>query len=1003
MPPHDYDIKVWHSPAQPTVDICFVHGLKGHRDKTWTVDGTNQQPWPATMLPGKFPHAHLLTFGYDADVVRLGVASKDTIKSLAESLLYSLKRVRQEVDALHRPIIFVVHSLGGIVCKKAIALSQQRSADETLGSLATSLIGVVFMGTPHNGSSFADAAGLLVSSFRWFKSTNKNLLKALAKDNQMATDIDNEFWDACNVVGKDPKPKVQVFCFYEVLPLPAIKKCVVPEKSAVYQHQPYMKIHANHHNLVKFESTETTGFKDLCGVLRDFLSSGRATLLLSSGAGSPSPPHSPQPPAPQGGGLRSDPTPPGPQGSGPLPSSSANQGSGTPIQRCHLPFQKNRNFVGREDVLSDLRTLLFDEAYRAVALCGLGGVGKTQVANELAHWTKENNPDHSVFWVPALSKSGFEEAYEAIATKLGIQRTANEDVKIIVRDYLSSDDAGNWLLVVDNADDPDLICGRDVPDCLDQYLPQSANGRVLVTTRTMVVSQAVAEKIVSLYEFGPSQAKALATKLLQRKQPNSQDDDASLDELLQELVYLPLAITQAMAFLSHTGLSAKAYLALLRRTETDRLDLLGKESPDRTRYKESRHAIATTWLVSFDHLQKSSPDAVALLGFLSQIQPKAIPLSLLPKVGSSSAGLHAVKELCEYSFMSIHDDVMLDMHSLVHMAARSWFLKNNRIEETAHTALQHVVGIFPNDKYENRDTWRVFLPHVLYMLRDGKAVHSYNAWKLCRRAGRCLYEDGRIKEAMRCYEYCTQWTCQSFPEDHPSRLGSQHSLASAYHANGQIQKAVDLLEHVVKVREKLAEDHPSRLGSQHELAAAYRANGQIQKAINILEHVVKFKKKLAEDHRNLLASQHVLALAYRANGQIQKAVDLLEHVVKVREKLAEDHPSRLGSQHELAVAYRANGQIQKAVDLLEHVVKVGEKLAEDNPYRLAAQYSLAVAYRANGQSQKAVDLLEHFVKVQEKLAEDHPDRLGWQHELAAAYRANGQSQKAVDLFEPMRQ
>ena len=62
----------------------------------------------------------------------------------------------------------------------------------------------------------------------------KDELRKLAKDNQIATDIDNEFWDACKVVGKASKEHVEVFCFYEILPLPAIKKCVVPQKSAVY-------------------------------------------------------------------------------------------------------------------------------------------------------------------------------------------------------------------------------------------------------------------------------------------------------------------------------------------------------------------------------------------------------------------------------------------------------------------------------------------------------------------------------------------------------------------------------------------------------------------------------------------------------------------------------------------------------------------------------------------------------------------------------------------------
>lgn len=61
--------------------------------------------------------------------------------------------------------------------------------------------------------------------------------------------------------------------------------------------------------------------------------------------------------------------------------------------------------------------------------------------------------------------------------------------------------------------------------------------------------------------------------------------------------------------------------------------------------------------------------------------------------------------------------------------------------------------------------------------------------------------------------------------DHPSRLASQHELALAYQANGQVKEAVTLLQHVAKVqRGVLAEDHPDRLASQHNLARAYDAN-----------------------------------------------------------------------------------------------------------------------------------------------------------------------------------
>ncbi|PIG80618.1 kinesin light chain [Aspergillus arachidicola] len=135
----------------------------------------------------------------------------------------------------------------------------------------------------------------------------------------------------------------------------------------------------------------------------------------------------------------------------------------------------------------------------------------------------------------------------------------------------------------------------------------------------------------------------------------------------------------------------------------------------------------------------------------------------------------------------------------------------------------------------------------------------------------------------------------------------EDSCLSLYKANGQVKEAVKLLEHVVVIEsELLAEDHPSRLTSQHALATAYEANGQINEAVKLLEYVVAIRTEvLAGDHPDRLASQHALAGAYQANGQIKEAVKLLEHVVAIEsEVLAEDHPSRLLSERTLAAFYK---------------------------------------------------------------------------------------------------
>jgi tetratricopeptide (TPR) repeat protein len=120
---------------------------------------------------------------------------------------------------------------------------------------------------------------------------------------------------------------------------------------------------------------------------------------------------------------------------------------------------------------------------------------------------------------------------------------------------------------------------------------------------------------------------------------------------------------------------------------------------------------------------------------------------------------------------------------------------------------------------------------------------------------------------------------------------------------GKNKKAVALLEQVIKIKgTTLGPDHPDRLASQHALASAYQANGQVKEAVVLLEQVVKIKgTTLAPDYPDRLASQHALAYAYWVNGQVKEAVAMLEQVVKIKQsKLCEGHPSRVVSEEALA-------------------------------------------------------------------------------------------------------
>ncbi|CAG2001638.1 unnamed protein product, partial [Fusarium graminearum] len=845
-------VEVLVNPPDANVDLCFIHGLTGNRTSTWTGRG-QPAPWPKTLLPSELPEACILTYGYDAYVVSKSVASSNRLIDHATNLLTDLTNDRRRRNASSRPIIFVAHSLGGLICKEAILLSRN-NPNRARQDFFTHTKGVVFMGTPHRGSWMADWSRIPAKALGLVKSTNKTLLEVLETNNQYLESIHVRFLSMMREQ-REAGRQLEVACFFEELPLSTVGK-VVSKESATFEGYDPITIHANHGDMVKFGSAEENGFKRVVGELAVWSSE-----------------------------------------------------------------------TGREGVIAELKRLLFtDLDGPRAALVGLGGVGKTQVALQLAHLVKNDSQSHqhySVIWMPALSMASFEQACTRMIKIFDIEHGENEDPKEIFKDFLSSEEAGKWFLIIDNADNMKTLYGTtQEPGGIADFVPDCEHGCVLFTTRSREVAVTVAHtNVVELPEMDKKDARALLqSSLIQKEQ---MQDTVLADKLLDELAYLPLAITQASAYMKINKVSIKEYLGLLQNTDQDMVELLSVGFRDGTHYESAQGAVVTTWIVSFEQIRVLHKEAATLLLFAACLEPKAIPRALLPRFGTEQSMTRAIGTLCGYSFLSKREDgEMFDMHSLVHLATRRWNEDGSGGEGIQPLALARIAEAFPTDDWENREVWRQYLPHALRLLTSMDGDESEDVCKLGYWVGRCLYVDGKARQAMGILGHVVAVRERTLAEDHPSRLASQHELARAYEANGQIKEAVKLLEHVVTVWERtLAEDHPSQLASKHELAGAYRANGQIKEAVKLLEHVVAVgETTLAEDHPSRLASQHALAGAYEANGQIKEAVKLLEHVVAVEgTTLADDHPSRLASQHALAGAYEANGQIKEAVKLLEHV------------------------------------------------------------------------------------
>ncbi|RSM15449.1 hypothetical protein CDV31_005042 [Fusarium ambrosium] len=630
---------------------------------------------------------------------------------------------------------------------------------------------------------------------------------------------------------------------------------------------------------------------------------------------------------------------------------------------CHsIPFLRNQNFVGRQEVIEEFKTRFFREDHcQRVALVGLGGVGKTQVALQFAHWVCANKPDYSVFWVSALSLNSFEQSYIEIATTLGLlDQDKSQDTKAVVRRFLSSKDAGPWVLIIDNADDQDMVLGSlGVPGGIDQNLPESVGGRIMFTTRSREVATSVAGgEVIELHEMDLE----TATLFLDRSLVNKQllNDTETVHELLEELNYLPLAITQAAAYLNaQNQVSFRRYLRLLRGTEKEAVSLMTREFYDRTRHKGSRNAVATTWIVSFEEICNRDQGAAQLLGFISQIEPKAIPRWILPNAQSSNhpgVSEDSIGILCSFSFLAARNEgEMFDMHSLVHLATRIWAQRVEILRERKQRAINHLTTVCPPAEWRERPLRRALLPHALKTLSESQDVQIDGLFKLYSQVGITLHMNGRYSEALVCLEKSHVWAVGNLPETDKERLRIRHYLVRSYLSVYQPEKAIGLLEGSVASLELVVErDNDGLLTTRHFLAVAYQHSGQV---------IDRMRRHYNTDTVDSLVTTAHLAVAYRKQGNLDKTIELFEHVLAVRqERFGRDHDDTIWTESSLAVAYRHNKQYEKAVPLYEHVLAVRRnRLGEEKVTSLT--WNLAAAYFSLNQAQKAAPLFKGLLEI----------------------------------------
>ncbi|KAK8209217.1 Alpha/Beta hydrolase protein [Phyllosticta capitalensis] len=259
-------------PPNATVDIVFVHGLGGDRINTWSTKPTEDSPepvfWPRDLLPDVCKTARILSFGYDADYARswLGkeIPLETSLDEYSTSLLQGLAGYRNRTNSAGRPVLFVAHSLGGLVV--ANALSRQHGSNGGSQSIADATKGVAFLGTPFKGSDMATVGKVVLRVASLFTTTNENSLRTLQRRSERAADITTNF--LAYIDGRTHSPDanyLDVACFFEEHPMRVAKSfgLVVDMESATIPGKKPQPIPANHREMCRYEFAEHPGFRSV--------------------------------------------------------------------------------------------------------------------------------------------------------------------------------------------------------------------------------------------------------------------------------------------------------------------------------------------------------------------------------------------------------------------------------------------------------------------------------------------------------------------------------------------------------------------------------------------------------------------------------------------------------------------------------------------------------------------------------------------------------------------
>ena len=295
----------------------------------------------------------------------------------------------------------------------------------------------------------------------------------------------------------------------------------------------------------------------------------------------------------------------------------------------------------------------------------------------------------------------------------------------LMKDWFESDESGKWLIVIDNADDIDLLYSPD-EGRLAAFFPRSERGSMLMTTRNkqIGVKFATHQNVVDLPALTNEESSMLLTTRL-GDNPVGQHDRIKLAEALGGI---PLALIQAISYITENETTIVRYLNNYHSSDASKIRLLSENFEDDIRDSELKNPVAATWIVTFEYMKRYNSVAADTLCLMSMFNAQAVPESILSSAMQGETGNllmeRALGVLQGYSMISLRHSVQekqgrsFDLHRLVRLVTRNWLTMTNTFDYWTAKAIETLSASYKSVVWKNPESWSGYLPHAVTLLSN---------------------------------------------------------------------------------------------------------------------------------------------------------------------------------------------------------------------------------------------------------------------------------------------